>query len=121
METIIQYSGDTRCRARNAKEKLTAGDDIPLDAKWAPFEPVNGDQNETHYSIDESGNLMYAPDSKQEPKMVPQTKMVFDELVKIAADENVSNDNFITLLRLRYKADVTQADIHKCRTAQIAT
>lgn len=58
-DSVVQFSGDSVCKGRNSKDALTVGVDIPNDAKWAKFTPVNGDEDLSNYSIDDAGRLLY--------------------------------------------------------------
>lgn len=57
MPTIIQFADGSR--GFNSLDSLAPGVDIPLDARWAKFTPVNGDENLDNYSIDDAGRLLY--------------------------------------------------------------
>lgn len=57
MPTLIIFADNTY--GTNSLDALTVGVDIPPDARWAKFTPVNGDDDLSHYSIDESGRLLY--------------------------------------------------------------
>lgn len=57
MSTLIIFADGTY--GTNSLDALTPGVDIPSNARWAKFNPVNDDQDLSHYSIDDSGRLLY--------------------------------------------------------------
>lgn len=59
MPSIIQFDKDAYCKGFNNLDTLVIGVDIPEGSRWAPFIPVNNDENLSHYSIDQSGRLLY--------------------------------------------------------------
>ena len=110
-ESIVQFAGKPVCSGRNALDTLVIGKDIPADAVWATFVPYQKDDDITHYDI-RNGVLYYTKLNLAAPYTVAAKAVTELQNAARTADDAT----FLKLLRVKFSADPTQAELDTAKS-----
>lgn len=110
---LIQQPGDVNATGLwTGKTAPVPGVDCPAGSKISVWTPTNGDSYIGNYKLDAQAKQVYAPPAKEVSVIDPSkaSLIVVDATIKDAA-RTADDATFLKLLRVRFSADPTQAEL----------